>query len=294
MFGLTAGFSLCFVASINSVRAQPPEFVPAQFKEAHQLEQIGIGRRDLGRRKDSVSIRCQSFVEVDGSLDHAYCVPPNNIEDQRVTRKIVLALEDVTVNPAHKRGTPVRVLMSFTVSVECDTDPCSVVVATHHGYSRDIYGDDYFAPQPILPGLAWYTGFADKLDWIEGWMPNVSRTFNHELWPLRPRIGVTVAADGSAATGCIEFISAAGDDNEQRNRQKLEQAIRSIAEVRFIPGFHDGEPVSMQFSEYAVFRDAAQKVSARRLFDQGGRIANRLYPRRLADREEAPELYCTE
>ena len=94
--------------------------------------------------------------------------------------------------------------------------------------------------------------------------------------------------------GCIEFVSPAGDDQQQRNLNKLEAGLNSIGNVRFIPGMHDGRPVAMRLSESVVLRDAAQKVSARRLHDQGGRIANRLYTRRLADRAEAPELYCAE
>ena len=292
--GIALGLCVLLARPIDIAGAQGPQFMPAGFKDADQLEQIDISQRDLGRRKDAVSIRCQSFVETDGSLSGAHCVPPHNIEDQRVTRKIVLALENETINAARSNGSPVRVLMSFTVSIDCSSGPCSVRAVAHHGYSSDQFGDDYIAPQPILSGVTWYAGFADKLEWIGGWMPNVSRTFNHNLWPLRARYSLLVEADGSGSSGCIEFVSPAGDDQQQRNLNKLEAGLNSIGNVRFIPGMHDGRPVAMRLSESVVLRDAAQKVSARRLHDQGGRIANRLYTRRLADRAEAPELYCAE
>lgn len=283
---------MCLFAQAGSVGAQSPGISPARFSDDSQLERIGLSPRDLGRAKDSISIRCQSFVEADGKLTYSYCVPPNVYEDQRVTRKIVRAMEDMSLTPAEIDGSVVRVLMSFTVSVVCSEDDCSVSSVPHHGFSREDLGDDYVAPQPVLAGIDWYTGFADKIEWIDAWMPNISRTLNQSLWPLRPRFAVTVAADGSASDGCIHFLRGAGDDREQQNRRKLEEAMSSIGNPRFIPGFHEGRPVTMRFYESAVLYNVAQTVSARRLFDQGGRISNRFYPRQIADRTEAPDLYC--
>ncbi len=289
-----AVFGFFMAAHVGNAAAQSRNFTPAQFVDESELERSGVSPRDLARGKTAIAIRCQSFVETDGSFTWSYCLPPNIYDDQRIARKIVRSLEDERIRPASIDGVPVRVLMNFMVLVDCAAEPCSIRHLLHHGLSRDTFGDDYSAPQAVLTGLDWYTGYADKLEWIDGWMPNMSRTLNQSLWPLRPRFAVAVAADGEASGSCIHFLRGAGDDNEQRNRQMLQQALSALDETRFIPGFHEGRPVPMPFFESAVLRTAANTVSARRLFDQAGRIVNRLHPRELADRTEAPELYCSD
>ena len=256
------------------------------------LSRFEVAPRDLGRRKAAVEVPCQSFDEPNGGLGLFWCIPPNNIEDQRVTRNIVRALDGLTARAARVDGVQVRALLSFTAVIECPDEDCDVRVVPNHRFAQSDFGDDYSAPQPIVAQTDWYAGFADKREWIEGWMPNVSRSFNHDLWPLRLRVAVPVAADGSAVTGCIAAMRGAGDDHEQRNRLKLEAAMAAMGSVEFIPGMTDGRPVAMRYYEYVIFRDAAQRVTARRLFDQAGRIGNRFYPRLLAGIDEAPQLYC--
>ncbi len=296
--GINIGLmTICFLSLFTltpGVRAQSSSFVPARFGSDDQLAQMGVSSRDLGRDKNSISIRCQGFVETRGELSEFYCVPPNIYEDQKVTRAVIKALEDQTFNAAEIDGVPVRVLMNFTVSIQCAIDACSVMTVPHHGYHKEEFGEDYVAPQPVLPDNSWYTGFEDKVEWIDAWMPNLSRSLNQSLWPIRPVIAVEVDADGAASDGCIYFLGAAGDDREQTNRSRLEQAMGSIGDPGFIPGFHQGGPVTMRFFEHAVFRSIAAKTSRPRLFDPNGRISNRFYARQIANRTEAPDMYCAD
>jgi hypothetical protein len=280
---------------VTGVGAQSTSFVPAQFDSDGQLARMRISPRDLGRGNDSLSIRCQGFVEIAGKLTDYFCAPPNPIEDQKVTRAVIGALQDQTFHAAEVGGVPVRVLMNFTVSIQCAGDACSVVPVPHHGFLREQFGEDYVAPQPVLSDNNWYAGFEDKIEWIDDWMPDISRNFDQGLWPIRPRIAVDVGADGAAsADGCIYLLGAAGDDQEQSNRRRLEQAMNSLGDTRFIPGFHEGRPVAMRFFEQSVFHSTATKVSRPRIFDPSGRIVDRVYLRQLADKTEAPDLYCAD
>lgn len=282
---------VCLVACAVDVEAQPARFVPARFGADNPLAQIDVSPRDLARRKSSVILRCQTFVETDGRLTDYYCAPPS-IEDQRVTRMVVEALQDATFVAAQADGVPVRVLMVFAVSIECADDGCSLESVPNHGYHTEQLGKNYVAPQPILPNQAWYEGYEDKLEWIRAWMPNVSTRLNQTAWPMRPAIAVGVDAEGMATEGCIYSMRLMGDDDEHSNRRKLEQAIASIGETRFIPGFSDGQPVAMQFFERAVFENAARMVSRPPRNHPFVRVSNRYFSKALANRAEAPELYC--
>jgi hypothetical protein len=282
---------LCLLACEVDVEAQSASFVPARFGADNPLAQIEVSPRDLARRKGSVAIRCQTFVETDGRLTDYYCAPPS-LEDQQVTRLVVEALQGQTFVAAQVDGTPVRILMAFAVSIQCAGDSCSIESVQNHGHHTEDLGTAYVAPQPILPDHDWYEGYEDKLEWIRGWMPNVSTRFNQDAWPMRPIIAVGVDVDGIAAKGCIDSMRLMGDDDEQRNRQKLEQALKSIGETRFIPGFHDGRPVAMQFFERAVFQNVARMVSRPPRSHPSVRISNRYFSKPLANRAEAPDLYC--
>lgn len=291
MFSATF-WGLCMAVPVADADAQSTRFVPARFGDDNPLARIDITPRDLTRRKSDVDIECQTFVERDGALTDYYCVPPNISEDQKVTQLVVRALEEMRFEPAQVDDSPVRVLMNFSVSIQCGEDRCIVDGVPNHGNHSEALGDDYVAPQPILPGPGWYDGYQDKLDWIHGWMPNLSFRFNQLGWPIRPTVAVDVDSDGMGTTGCIWSLRLTGDDEEQHNRQKLESALQSMGTTRFVPGFHDGHPVSMTFYEHTVFRNAAQLVSRPPRNHQFVRFSNRYFSQALANRSEAPELYC--
>ena len=285
---------LCLLAFSVSVDAQTHRYSPAGFGPGDPLGRIDVSPRDLTRRKTSIEILCQTFVGTDGDLTDSYCWPPNISDDQKVTQLVVRALEDITFVPAQVDGQPVRVLMNFRVSIQCPDDSCAIESMPNLGYLAEGLGADYVAPQPILPGQSWYEGYEDKLDWIHGYMPSMSFKFNQTDWPMRPRIIVPVGADGAAARGCISFMRLIGDDEEERNRQKLDQALQSIGETRFIPGFVDDRPVAMQFFEQAVLRNAARLVTRPPRNHPFEPFGNRYFAQPLAGRAEAPELYCAE
>lgn len=248
--------------------------------------------RDLTRGKTEVDIQCQTFVETDGDLTDYYCVPPDISEDQKVTQLVIRGLEDLTFVPARMDGAPVRVLMSFHVAIRCAEDSCTVESFANHGNHAKELGLDYIAPQPVLSGQAWYAGYEDKLEWIHGYMPSLSFRFNQLGWPMRSLIEVAVDAEGVAGRGCIRSMRLMGDDEEERNRKKLDETMRSIGETRFIPGFSDGQPVAMTFFERAVMKNAALLVSRPPRNHQFVRFTDRYFVRALANPTEAPELYC--
>ena len=292
---LGAGFlTACvgFGALQLEVAAQSARFVPAAFGSSGPLIGLDVAPRDLARDKDAIAIRCQTFVEGDGRLTEYYCVPPNIYEDQKVTRLVIDSLEEQTFVPARRDGSAVRVLMNFTVAIECGGDSCSVEPVPHHGYHAAEFGTGYVAPQPIVPTESWYAGYEDKLEWIHGWMPSISWRFNQNFWPMRPTIAVDVDANGSGVDGCIYAFRLMGDDEEGRNRQKLERAMSSIGATGFIPGFRDDQPVAMRFFEHSVFRNAAQLSSRPPRSHAFVRFQNRYFVRALAGRDEAPDLYC--
>jgi hypothetical protein len=134
---------------------------------------------------------------------------------------------------------------------------CTTVSGRNHGYLLEDYGFDYVAPQPVLEGDDWYEGFDYKVKWVRDWMPDVRLIDN---WPEWDRISFTmsakIGADGVAQNVCLysykEVLSVGQNNWFGRVARALERAQGSMDRVRYIPGFHNNQPLVMPIYESSV------------------------------------------
>jgi len=234
---------LCFLAISTDVQSQPQTFRPAQFGDNH-LAQLEFAPGDMPRETDSVAVRCQGIVELDGTLSDYYCVTNNNYADREILAAVVRTIPEQTFVPASIDGENVRVVMNFAVFIHCSSESCATVSARNHGYLLEDFGFDYIAPQPVLLGDDWYEGFDYKVKWIRDWMPDVRLIDN---WPESARVSFTMSAEidteGLARNVCLysykEVLNVGPNNWFGRVEQALERAQESMDRVRYIPGFHN-------------------------------------------------------
>ena len=275
---VTLSVFLCFylLTSSLSAVAQSPRLVPAQFSFQNRLFEIEISPNDVPR--NAALVRCQGVVEIDGTLTNYHCVTGEVLFSEgsrsrsmlsgshrrRRQRRRIAAHRDLltaVINavseqefiPALVDGVDVRVLMNFSVLINCSSDACATIPMPNHGYSFREYGYTYTSPQPILDRDDWYQGFQYKLEWIQSWMPNISQL---DRWNWLSRIpyvmSVAVDTDGVAYDGCLNAVESGWYINQGRFQRRLERAVDTLSAVKFIPGFHDNEPAPMRFYESSV------------------------------------------
>ena len=253
----------------GQVHAQLPDLQPAMFGPSSGLTDIEIVQEEFGSI-DSVAVRCQVFVETDGSLTDYLCVTDDGIDDRSIIATVSDRLATEKFTPARADGSKVRVLMNFAVFFTCMAGDCTAVPVPHHGYHLEALGLDYVAPQPIVSGREWYDGFEDR-------GPLYASGLRGSGWFTA---AVEVDSEGVASTSCIYALAnVVWDDTRQQNRKKLESILNRLVETRYVPGFHEGTPVQTQFFESNNFRFAVWENGQAR--DRG-----------FATEQEAPELYC--
>ena len=231
--------------------AQRSEFLPADFAWVNHLGEVELAPDDIPADADNILVRCQGFVEIDSSMTNHECVPDH--KNRMFVNAVTSVLPEQSFLPAIVADEPVRVLMNFAVLFVCSEASCLAVPIRNHGHHLDEYGLSYVAPQPILSDDNWYDGFETKLDWALE-----SSGFRSERWQLGYIVSVMVNPDGTADEGIVESVGPSrnlvvvvGQDLRE-SRRVPERAAESIANVSFIPGFYENEPVPMRLIEYGV------------------------------------------
>lgn len=239
----------------GAVVAQASVFAPADFDVDNRLAEIVILPGDMPGGRKSVLVLCQGFVESDGELTDYYCLIDElrgNPLHRTVLRSVINALGMQKFVAAKVDGENVRVFMNFAVAIDCSKVSCLTIPIRNHGYYFKEYGSDYVSPQPILVSDSWYEGFDDKLDWIQDWMASYRRviqTRSPEFFPYT--ISVEVNADGDAHEGLVDWIDPG---TQAIGRLNTRRAAASMGSPRFIPGFHEDQPVAMRLYERSVTR----------------------------------------
>jgi len=252
--------------------AQPVDFEPAMIDALGGLTDMQFGPEDLGAMA-SLAVRCQAFVETDGSLTDSFCTSDDGIRDRSIIGRVTDQLAAETFSPARVQGSEVRVLMNFALLIACESGKCVSVPVPNHGYQIAAFGVDYVAPQPILSDEHWYDGFEDRGPRYRspGSRPNSAGLPTG--WFVA---AVDVDFDGVASASCIYALDhIRTDDTRQQNRRRMESMLDELAETNYIPGFSAGAPVKMRFFESNNFRVTIGPGS-----------------RQFATAREAPELYC--
>jgi hypothetical protein len=233
--GVIAGISIGFALSLAWTQAYGQDFTPATFGD-HARSPINTvlvpydrppGRYDL-------SVTCQTIIEIDGSTTSSHCLSANTHDSFR--RQVLAALADAVMEPAKIDGAPVRVVMNFMVGFAC-REICSILLFENHGRHIDEFGYAYTAPQPVLDDDRWYRGFSEKLTWTE-------------------------SGRNQDESGGVKFIVSTDVDATGRStRRRVEQrstdywiaasrAARSLDNVRYVPGFSNGEAIELKLYEY--------------------------------------------
>ena len=258
---------------------QERRFEPADFARPNRLEAVRIAAGDLPRGTTAVAVRCQAFIDRDGSRGEYFCVSDDNRAHEGVVTAVIDAVPTQRFVAARVDGQSVRVLMNFAVYIDCSSGSCIAVAGRNHGFHLERLGLDYVDPQPILERDDWYLGFDYKLRWWREWMPRIR---NVNRWDPENRLpyvmAVEIDASGVAAPGCLywvgisnpEFSPFAGVRPNQNNPARaamtsrpvrgvpprtlehIERAIASLGSVRYVPGMIDGAPMTLSFYEQSL------------------------------------------
>ena len=285
------------------VSAQTDSFAPALFTTESRLHQIEISPRDLDDT-NAAAVRCQAFVETDGTLTAPVCDMDVGLRDRSLIRTVLAALEDEVFLPASVDDQTVRVLMNFAVFFSCNEEQCAAIPVPHHGYHIGQFGLSYVAPQAILSDYDWYDGFGDRMLDVPSMPRGDSGSASENVFTSASRVGaggrptdssftatVSVDADGIAQDSCIfVLVNLSYDDAQQRNLRKLESIVAALGESEFIPGVAGGQAVPMNFYESNKFVEVTQILVTAGTAGDGGGVGTS--QRAFAGAEEAPELYC--
>ncbi len=123
-------------------------------------------------------------------------------------------------------------------------DVCSILLLENHARHVDELGFGYSAPQPVLDNGTWYEGFQEKLMWAAG--------------------GRTAVESGGVKFIISTYINESGKASRRRIVEQstsywteARRAARSLNDVRYIPGFHEGQPLRLRLYEYWLDPDGA-------------------------------------
>jgi hypothetical protein len=236
---------LCLLHVTHDVSAQT--FTPATFGEDDRsiLKTLRVpNERPSGSY--NVSLRCQVIVETDGAVTHPHCL----VAEERFVvfqRAALRALSGSVMTPATVDAQSVRVVLNFLIGYLCD-ESCEVVLVPNHSQNVDSFGLGYVAPQPILEDDRWYEGYASKLDWV------ASGRTAEDVGGIQFIVSTRVNESGRASRTDVDMDSNGffGEHYEDNARR----AAKSLKEVRYIPGFYEGNPRTMRLHEYWLDPDA--------------------------------------
>jgi len=237
---------LCLAHVTHDVCAQT--FTSATFGEEDRsiLKTLRVPtERPIGSYR--VSLRCQVIVEPDGAVTHPHCL----VTEKRFEvfqREALRALSGSVMTPATVDAQSVRVVLNFLIGYRCD-ESCAIVLVPNHAENVDSFDLAYVAPQPILENDRWYEGYAKKLDWV------TSGRTAEDVGGIQFIVSTRINESGRASRTNVDMDSNGffGEHYEDTARR----AARSLKDVRYIPGFYEGEPQTMRLYEYWVDPDGS-------------------------------------
>ena len=222
-------------ASLGINGADGQEFTPATFGSGElslrNTLNVPFNRPPGGY---DVSLTCQVVVETDGSTTNPHCLVDKRYYDFQW--EVVRTVAGATMIPATVDGEPVRVLMNFMAGYRC-LQVCGTLLIANHGRFVQDFGFDYSSPQPILEDDTWYEGYEEKLAWAASGM------LTEEVNGIRYLISTRIEANGRSRRRRVS----------QRSSGYWRQATRAAStldDVRYIPAFHDGQPIELTLYEY--------------------------------------------
>lgn len=270
--------SLCVLVStilvVGQLSAQSTGLKPASLDNS-SLADLEIRPQDLASA-DSLAVRCQAFVETDGSLTDLLCTSDDGMRDRGLIARVADRFKGELFSSARVDGREVRVLMNFAVLISCAGGECISMPVPNHAYHFGALGIDYVAPQPIVPRESWYEGFEDRGPrYGPAALVRPSESGMPSGWFT---MAVDIDSEGVAGAGCIYAIAGVDRDNIRReNQARLESILRELVNTRYVPGFVEGAPVPMRFFE-------SNNVRVEIMPPNGGQA--------FVTPSEAPELYC--
>jgi len=226
---------IVLLVTLATSHAWSEEFMPARFGD-HERSISNTLLVPYGRPPGAydVSVTCQVVVEPDGSTSNPHCLA--DVRYDAFQREVMAAIAGAVMEPATIDGEPVRVLMSFMAGYRC-LEICSILLLENHARHVAELGFAYSTPQPVLNGDEWYQGFEEKLAWA-------------------------ASGRGADEAGGIKFIvSTVVDTRGKSSRRRVvarsagfgaaaARAARSLDDVRYIPGFQEGQPLELGLYEY--------------------------------------------
>lgn len=233
--GVIAGIFSGIALSLGWTNASGREPSPATFGDhARSLTNTVRVPYDRPPGHYNVSVTCQTIVEIDGSTTYSHCLSANTHDRFRI--EVLAALSDAVMKPATIDGQPVRVLMNFMVVFAC-REICSILLVENHGRHSGELGYAYTAPQPVLDSDEWYRGFPEKLTWAES--------------------GRNLDESGGVKFVVSTIVDESGRSSWRRVEQRssnywfaASRAARSLDNVRYVPGFSNGQVIKLKLYEY--------------------------------------------
>lgn len=205
-------------------------FSPAVFQADNHFFEENIVWPELDTKEQlTVMLFCNYLVSKKGQIRSSGC-RPNDRSEKRFTRAIEKALRKSKLSPALVDGVPVNVLLFGRILIQCDGAKCEAMKIPNLGYHYESLGVDYIAPQMINTGLWIYDRISDQLSSRD--FPNGSMVimFTAKVNPQGDQSELRLTAPPGRRLGRLEQVS-----------------LQKLRAMSFIPGFHNGEAVSMDW-----------------------------------------------
>lgn len=202
----------------------------AQFGTAlDQIKQTVTIPQSMQKDQRTVVVYCQSDVAATGIAHNISCFDKASYADlQEQTRQV---LEGLAFSAAKVDGNAVPVRMYFRVIYSRTGNQPEILMLPNLGTMQREYGVNYVAPQERLDTNDWYS-----LLLADG-RSDAKPFFNKDQ--LARVVGKVNANGGVQGVGVIEASGRA-----RRDAKIVAAALKSS---RFIPGFVDSTPVSMDY-----------------------------------------------
>lgn len=210
------------------------EFSPARIGTHADALQFLIRVPDKRRNQTFVStIRCQTYVEIDGTLSNYLCVRGSR-DDIDLLRQVKDGIRKSIFEPATVDGNLIKIYMNFMIGFKCDAGECAVVAAPHHGYHIQEFGFNYIAPQSIVDEKFW-----DKRSWERDNALSMRMIADGYLFFL----SALIDEQGGASDVSIDYVDPAW-------RAEAKRAAVYYERMNFIPGMLDGAVISMRATDF--------------------------------------------
>jgi len=247
----------CVFVPLAGENIQASEFTPANFK-SEGIVGIEIFIDEISDEISEVFVPCQTMVEINGLPTNYSCIVSFIDKHAVFAQAVMIAIPKQSFIAAKVDSEAVRVLMNFTVIFICKEGKCTTTTSRNHLFHKQELGLTYVAPQPIVTSDNWYDGFKNKLSWSkelrkylhvhEGWWGHkVSQVFFRTYYPGY-RISAEIGIDGAVKNKLVENTIATWV------QKRSDRAAASLSDVKYIPGFDNNEPVTMQLYEQGMIK----------------------------------------